>query len=124
MELNKIKYVRHLVCFFHLVSFPGGSVVNYPPANARDARNTGSISGQGKMPWRRKWQPTPVFLPGEPNRQRSLVGYGQWGCKRVRHNFATEDAHKLQRSLQRSGPVYVLDTSAWRLCWALLAPPP
>ena len=29
----------------------------------------------GKIPWRRKWQPTPVFLPGESHRQRNLVGY-------------------------------------------------
>ena len=29
----------------------------------------------GKMPWRRKWQPTPVFLPGKSHGQRSLVGY-------------------------------------------------
>ena len=31
--------------------------------------------------WRRKWQPTPVFLPGESLRQRSLVGYSPWGHK-------------------------------------------
>ena len=37
----------------------------------------------GKIPWRRKWQPTPVFLPGESPGQRSLVGYSQWGHKRV-----------------------------------------
>ena len=30
--------------------------------------------------WRRKWQPTPVFLPGEPQGQRSLVGCCLWGC--------------------------------------------
>ena len=35
----------------------------------------------GKIPWRRKWQPTPVFLPGESHRQRSLAGYSPWGCK-------------------------------------------
>ena len=35
----------------------------------------------GKIPWRRKWQPTPVFLPGEFHGQRSLVGYGPWGHK-------------------------------------------
>ena len=39
----------------------------------------------GKIPWRRAWQPTPVFLPGESQGQRSLVGYSPWGC-RVRHN--------------------------------------
>ena len=33
------------------------------------------------MPWRREWQPTPVFLPGESHGQRSLVGYSPWGCK-------------------------------------------
>ena len=32
----------------------------------------------GKMPWRRKWQPMPVFLPGESHGQRSLVGYSPW----------------------------------------------
>ena len=34
-----------------------------------------------KIPWRRKWQPTPVFLPGKSHGQRSLVGYSPWGCK-------------------------------------------
>ena len=32
-------------------------------------------------PWRRKWQPTPVFLPGESHGWRSLAGYGPWGHK-------------------------------------------
>ena len=32
-------------------------------------------------PWRRKWQPTPVFLPEEFHGQRILVGYSPWGCK-------------------------------------------
>ena len=38
------------------------------------------------MHWRRKWQPTPVFLPGESQGRGSLVGYSPWGC-RVRHNW-------------------------------------
>ena len=37
----------------------------------------------GKIPWRRKWQPTPVFLPGESHRQRSLVGYSPWSRKEL-----------------------------------------
>ena len=36
-----------------------------------------------KIPWRRKWQPTPVFLPGEFHGQRSLVGYSPWSCKEL-----------------------------------------
>ena len=35
----------------------------------------------GKVPWRRKWQPTPVFLPGKSHGQKSLTGYGPWGRK-------------------------------------------
>ena len=38
-------------------------------------------------PWRRKWQPTPVFLPGESQGRRSLVGCSLWGC-RVGHNWS------------------------------------
>ena len=35
----------------------------------------------GKMPWRREWQTTPIFLPGQVHGQRSLVGYSLWGLK-------------------------------------------
>ena len=35
----------------------------------------------GKIPWRRKWQPTPAFLTGESHRQKSLAGYNPGGCK-------------------------------------------
>ena len=41
-----------------------------------------------KIPWRRKWQPTPVFLPGKSHGQRSLVGYSPWG-RRVRYDWVT-----------------------------------
>ena len=37
----------------------------------------------GKTPWRRKWQPTPVLLPGKSHGQRNLVGYSPWGCKEL-----------------------------------------
>ena len=37
----------------------------------------------GKIPWRRKWQPTPVLLPGKSHAWRSLVGYSPWGCKEL-----------------------------------------
>ena len=41
-----------------------------------------------KVPWRRKWQPIPVFLPGKSYGQRSLTGYSPWDWKRVRHDWA------------------------------------
>ena len=40
----------------------------------------------GKIPWRRKWQPTPVFLPGKSHGQRSLAGYSPCGCKKLDPN--------------------------------------
>ena len=40
-----------------------------------------STSGLGRFPWRRKWQSTPVFLPGEINGQRSLADYSPWVCR-------------------------------------------
>ena len=56
-------------------------VVKNLPANAGDAGDPDLIPGWGRFPWRRAWQPTPVFLPGEPHGQRSLVGYSPWGCR-------------------------------------------
>ena len=43
-----------------------------------------------KIPLRRNWPPTPLFLPGESNGQRSLENYSPWGHKRVGHNLATK----------------------------------
>ena len=51
--------------------FPGGSVVKNPPASSK----TWVCPWVRKIPWRRKWQPTLVFLPQESHGQRGLVGY-------------------------------------------------
>ena len=58
-------------------------------ANAGDARDMGSILDPGRFPWRWKWQPIPVFLPGKLHGQRSLVGCIPWGY-RVGHERVTE----------------------------------
>ena len=42
-------------------------------------KRLGSHPWVGKIPWERKWQPTPAFLPGQPHGQRSLTGYSPWG---------------------------------------------
>ena len=39
-----------------------------------------------KMPWKKKWQPSSVFLSGKSHGKRSLVGHSPWGCKRVGHD--------------------------------------
>ena len=55
-------------------------MVKNSPVNVGDVRDTVSIPGLGRS-WRRKWQSTPVFLPGKSHGQRSLVSYSPWGCK-------------------------------------------
>ena len=49
--------------------------------SACNAGDLGSITGSRRSPWRRKWQPTPVFMPEESHGQRSLIGYSPWGHK-------------------------------------------
>ena len=58
------------------------------PANTGDMRR-GFDLWVGKIPWRRAWQPSPVFLPGESNGHRSLVGYSPWGHKELDTTEAT-----------------------------------
>ena len=58
------------------LGFPGGSDGKESACKARDLS---SIPGLGRFPWRRSWQPTPVFLPGDSHGQKSLVSYSPWG---------------------------------------------
>ena len=78
--------------------------MNYelPDVQARFRKGRG-----GTIPWRRKWQPTPVFLPGKSHGRWSLVGYCPWGRK---ESDTTERLHftSLQRN-QRSNCQHLLD---------------
>ena len=58
------------------LGFPGDLMVRNPPCQCRRPRFHPWV---GKIPWRRPWQPTPVFSPGKSHGQRSLVGYSPWG---------------------------------------------
>ena len=60
------------------LGFPGGL---YGKKSACNAGDSGSFLGVGKIPWRREWLPTPVFLPREFHGQRSLEGYSPWNLK-------------------------------------------
>ena len=59
-------------------------MVKNPPAMGRCTFNP----WVGRIPWRRKWQPTPVTLPGKSHGPRSLVGYSPWALKR--HDLASK----------------------------------
>ena len=69
------------------IDFDGASqvvlVVKNPPAKAGDVKRHRFDPWVGKIPWRRAWQPTAVFLTGESHGQRSLVGYSPWGHKKL-----------------------------------------
>ena len=61
--------------------FPGGTSGKEPSCQCRRHKETGVQFLSQKDPWRRPWQPAPVFLPGESHGQRNLVGYSPWGHK-------------------------------------------
>ena len=79
------------VRFTYTFGFPRGK------ESTCQRRKWGFNSWVGKIPWSRKWQPTPVFLLGKFHGQRSLVGYSPWGCK---ESELTEHTH----------------TSRWKRC--------
>ena len=99
--------------FFVVYMFPGGSEDKVSACNAGDP---GLIPGLGRSPgegngnllqcsWRRKWQPTPVFLPGESHGQRSLAGYSPRGCEESdtteRLHFHQATVHEVAKSRTR-----------------------
>jgi len=61
----------------------------YNSGDCLQCRRCGFNRWVGKIPWRRKWQPTPVFLPGKSHEQGRLVGYRQW-CQKTWHDLATK----------------------------------
>ena len=63
------------------MGFPGGTSGKEPACQCRRCKRLGFDPWVGKIPWRRAWQPTPVFLPGESHGQRSPMGYGPWDHK-------------------------------------------
>ena len=77
-------------------------------------RNRGLIKYQfSGVYWRRKWQPTPVFLPGESRGQRSLVGYSPWGHTESDMTEATQ---------QQKQQLWSITSSVTQLCPTLCHP--
>ena len=58
------------------LGFPDDTTGKEPACQCRTHKKPGFDPWVRRIPWRRKWQPTPVFLPGESHGQRSLVIYG------------------------------------------------
>ena len=69
-----------------IVGFPGGSAVQNPPVK----QDTGVLFLAQEDPWRRKWHPTPVFLPSK-SRGRGALQDTVHGSQRVRHYLVTKE---------------------------------
>ena len=83
--------VLFVSCWFFwslsFVGFPGGASGKEPACQCRRHKRHWFDLWVRKIPWRRAWQPSPVFLPGESHGQRSLAGYSPWDC-RIRHGWS------------------------------------
>ena len=77
-EEMTLMVVSQILLPISIKNFPGGSE---DKASASNAEDLGSIPGLGRSPGEGKWQPIPVFLPGESHGQRSLAGCSPWGHK-------------------------------------------
>ena len=87
MDFSNIKVVEASIVFLpygYTLAFPTGSAGKEPTCWCRRCKRQEFDPWVRKIPWRRKWQPTPVFLPGKSHGQRSLAGYSPWG-----HNSQT-----------------------------------
>ena len=69
--------------WMHVLGFLGGASGKEPSCQCRRGKKHGFYPWVGKIPWKRAWQPTLVFLPGESHGQRSLVGYRWTQQKRL-----------------------------------------
>ena len=83
--------------------FPGGASGKEPASQYRRLKRLRFEPWVGKIPWRRKWQPTSVLLPGEPHGQSqgSLAGYSPQGCRVAydRSNLACTHPLKTETSI-------------------------
>ena len=84
-------------CVPALVLLPGPQEAETlpTPASSPQCGRPGFDSWVGKIPWRRKWQPTLVFLPGESHRQRSLAAYSPWGLKESDMTDTYSHSHRI-----------------------------
>ena len=81
---NKVMWINSVSN--RCTGLPGSSVVKNLPVK----QEMRVLSLGKEIPWRRKWQPNSVFLPGKSHRQRSLVAYSPRDCKRVGHGLGTK----------------------------------
>ena len=88
--------------FLHLISMVAQTV----KASAYNVGDPDSLRWVRKIPWRRKWQPTPVLLTGKSHEWRSLVGYSPWGRKesdtteQLHFHFTSPHTQRIERGIK------------------------
>ena len=96
------------------IGFPGGADGKEPACQCRRLKRRRFNPWVKKMPWRRAWPTTPVFLPGKSHGQRSLAGYSPWGRK---ESDTTEHTFNLwQRRLDTQRGWYEFPGNSLTIC--------
>ena len=93
---------NHFLSFSRPKVFPAGASGKEPTCKCGRLKRPGFDPWVRKIPQKRTWQPTPVFLPGESHGQRSLVGYSPQGCKELDTTWVTH--HTCTHSRLRAKP--------------------
>ena len=89
---RKINASNYFIINIIAGGFPGGSSGKEPTCQCRRHRRLGFDLWVGKIPWRKAWQPTPIFLLGESHGQKSLADYSPQGRRESDMTEATYQA--------------------------------
>ena len=81
VQLTSSHLVSFQIFLMHIYTYRA-SLVSHTVENLYEG-DLGFDPSVGNIPWRREWQPTPVFLSRESHGQRKLVGYSLWCCKKL-----------------------------------------
>ena len=116
LQMALFPFFFFTVWYFIVWGFPSGSEGKESASNEGDM---GLIPGSDpwvrKIPWRREWQPTPVFLPGKVHGQRSLVGYSPWSHIAAPHLLYLFICHWAFRLFPHPGYVNMVLSMCWLL---------
>ena len=88
VKTNTLKYCSVIMATEAEPGFAGSVSGKEPACQCRRHKRLGFSPRARKIPWRMRWQPTAVFLPGESHGQRSLAGYSPWSSQRVGHDWS------------------------------------
>ena len=95
---------------YYILGFPHGANSKEPECQCKRYKRGRFYPWVRKISWKRAWQPTPVFLPGETQGQRSLVGYHPYGCTVTLHNWSDSACMHVQYyilSIEQSIYIYI-----------------